>query len=68
MKDLKATLYVTGLHALELALCLVAAVVVTRLFSLGDDEMGVVVGVAVNALAKFARTSEAIPVPDYTRK
>ena len=68
MKDLKLTLIATSFHVLELAVCLVAAVVITRFFKLGTDETGVVIGVVVNSLAKFARTSDMIPISDYTRK
>ena len=53
------------MHTLELAVSLIAAVVIMRFFKLGNDEMGVVVGVVVNALSKFARASDLSPVPDF---
>lgn len=65
MANLKAALISTLLHALELAVCLGAAVLIVRFFHLGSNETAVVVGVVLNALAKFARASDASPLPDF---
>ena len=55
----------TLLHVLELVASLLAAFVLIKYFNLDPEKYGLVVGVAVNALAKFARTSSLIPIPDY---
>lgn len=55
----------TLMHVLELAICLAGSVFVLKFFKLGSEQTGLIIGVAVNALLKFARTSEAIPLHDY---
>lgn len=65
MENLKLSLISTGLHALELAFCLVASVFIVRYFKLGSDETAVVVGVVLDTLSKFARAADFSPVPDF---
>lgn len=62
---MKAALLATFYHTLELAVCIVAAIVLLRNLNLGTDETRVIIGVAMNALVKFARANPAIPVNDY---
>jgi len=61
MEALKSTLA----HVLELVVCLFAAYIVLTLFKVDSDTAKVLVGVVINALAKFARSSDSVPLKDY---
>lgn len=57
----------TFLHTLELAVAIGAAWVLTQLFNLDNESLMLVIGIALNALTKFARASE-FPVGDYVNE
>lgn len=67
MKNFRLAIQATFYHTLELATCIVAAIVIMRHFELSTDQMAVVAGVAVDALVKFCRAHPGIPVEDFTR-
>ena len=58
--SLKSTL----MHILELVSCLLASWAILTFFGADDSTRTLVLGVAFNALAKFARASEDVPFPD----
>ena len=63
MQALKVTL----LHSLELIVSLVAAYFILNFISVEGKPETLLLTLAINALAKYARASEKIGVPDYTR-
>lgn len=63
MSAFKATL----LHALELAITFVVAFLVLRFFKVEGEAATLLLTLVLNGLAKFARTTDKLPVPDYTR-
>ena len=67
MIELRKALIATILHVVELAVCLIGSLALMRYFELSSDQMAIVIGIAVNALAKFARSHPQIPLSDYTR-
>lgn len=54
----------TFLHLLELVSCLCGAYVILSFFGADDSTRTLVLGLAFNSLAKFARASDAVPFPD----
>lgn len=58
----------TALHTIELAVIILAAFAFLRFFNLDSETSMAVVTIAVSALAKYARTSPAVPLNDYVNK
>lgn len=55
----------TMLHTIELTVCMAAAFIVLHFFGVNDSMKSTILGILVNTLAKFARSSDAVPVNDY---
>ena len=55
----------TGMHILELAVSILAAYLITRLFNLNNEAVIVIIGFVLNSLSKFARAYDEIPVNDF---
>lgn len=64
MNALQSTL----LHALELALVIIAAYIIAGLFNINSEDMKAIVTVVLAAFVKFARSSDSIPLKDYVNK
>jgi hypothetical protein len=62
------TLLKTVLHALELAIVLIAASAIMKIFNLNGVDLQFIISLALAALAKFVRASDAIPVKDWVNK
>lgn len=60
-KSLQSTI----MHCIELVVCLAGVWFVLRLFGNDSATVALVMGVAVNAVSKFARTNEDVSVPDF---
>lgn len=61
MNSFKSTLF----HVLEVIVPITGALFIMRFFQLGSDQAAIVVGIAINALSKFARTSDKVPLHDF---
>ncbi len=59
--NMKTALISSLLHVVELLVCLLASVLIVRFFDLGSDQTGVLAGIALNAVAAFARKSGLTP-------
>lgn len=56
--------YSTLMHVVELLVTFGVAVGIVKILGIDSETTTIVIGVVVNALAKFSRASDAIPVPD----
>ena len=63
--NLSKSLQSTVMHSVELVVCLAGVWFVLRMFGNDSATVAIVMGVAVNAVSKFARTNEDISVPDF---
>ena len=64
MSALKSTL----LHTLELAVALGASFLVLKFFKVDSETTTVLLGLAVAAVAKFARAHDGIPYKDFVNE
>lgn len=68
MVKTKEALLRMALHILELVATVGGSWVLLALFDLDTQSRVIVLGLVVNALSKFARTHENIPVPDFVNE
>lgn len=64
MDALKSTLA----HVLELAVCFLVAWGVLAIFHVDNGTRDLVLGFVLNALAKFVRSHDGIPIGDYVNQ
>lgn len=55
----------SALHALETAVCLIVSLLVLRALGMETEGKTLIGGIILAGIAKFARESANIPVPDY---
>lgn len=56
-----------GLHLLELLVVIGVTLLLVKVLHVNSGTQEILIGLVLAGLAKFARTSEASPIPDYTR-
>lgn len=58
----------TALHTIELAVSLIAAYLVLNFLGADTETTTTVLGIAIAAMMKFARASDASSLPDYVNE
>lgn len=61
MKAWKQTLF----HTLELAIVILAAFVISKLFNISSEDMQAIIALVIAAFVKYARVSPKVPIKDY---
>lgn len=65
---MQTSLQSTLMHVIELVAVFGAAFGILYFFGVESDFVQVAMGIALGALAKFSRASDAIPVDDYVNR
>lgn len=63
--NLSESIKSTLMHVVELVVCLAGSWFVLRLFGNDSATVALVMGIAVNALSKFARSNGEVPYTDF---